>query len=152
MRFCLNLMICPAIHASKNNIFTLCSSNRFVLRLHNCKISEIEINKVNVYRQVKVMKEKEGQERIKKSDNLRNTLLHPCRLWPGVRNFYARVYATEIHGLCWRAAAATVHATNRPTNAPAQKRARKRDGGKARGREGRTKERKRDGVRACACA
>jgi len=45
-------------------------------------------------------------------------------------NFYARVYATEIHGLCWRAAAATVHATDRPTNAPAQKRARKREGGR----------------------
>jgi len=55
-------------------------------------------------------------------------------------NFYARVYATEIHGLCWRAAAATVHATNRPTNAPAQKRCEKE-------RE-RERERERE---TCAC-
>lgn len=65
-------------------------------------------------------------------------------------NFYKRVYATEIHGLCWRAAAATVHATNRPTNAPAQKRARKREGERKRKKE-RRRERKRDGVCVCAC-
>lgn len=101
------------------------------------------------------MKEKCGQGRIKKSDNLnRNTLLHPYRLWPAVRNFYARVYATEIHGLCWRAAAATVHATNRPANAPAPAKAcaKKRRGRRESEGEGDEREKERVGVRACACA